>query len=195
MRTQELLLCYVFTHSAWVFPYQEKQGKLFNFFLLLLVASTSAVASCEQKQQHMCVQFSSRLLLPVGLSREIKVQNPWHSRSRFRILVLILARDVSVRWANGVEGKRGIININMCEHEQSFHALDATLFISSVPSEDLIARSPYFSLFLHNSLLVPRVRHKDFAFDINISLSICIARLQIRINLAAYVMHKRHIRF
>lgn len=79
MHTQELLLCdvsHLHTRPARVSPYQAREGKLFNFFLLLRFTYLAlAVTSCKQKQQHMCMHLSI-LFLFQWVNREIKEQNP-----------------------------------------------------------------------------------------------------------------------
>lgn len=153
MRTQELLLCSSVcthlaridltcsSHSLHIRQTAKTSCLTSSFFYSFFFASSyspraSSVASCKQRQTaHVCAfQFFLCYIMICELYRtKIKVRNPWHSnetkqfsngeRNFVLVLSLVLGRH---HWTNG--GRRRIMNINMCEHEQNFHALDVAFY-------------------------------------------------------------------
>lgn len=122
------LLCTLHTWLVQVSPYLawEKEGKLFNFFFYFFFEFLAlAVASCKQK--HMsCDSFllwRSKLCFIVRLENKIL-----DIQAAIFILILGLATPTAFNEQRAKQNYEENININMCEHEQNFHALDVVFY-------------------------------------------------------------------
>lgn len=179
MHTQELLLCDVFlTHLACarVVPYQARRQVVQLLPSSSSLSLASAVASC--KQLHICACFCvdfQCLSDSSGLIAGLK----YKSLDIQKATLLLKSTSLNECWAK--ENYEENISINMCEHEQNFHALDVAFysFFSFFIFPHAIGRSYLeFSVFSFFSFLrfVARVlsalwiKHKDL-FDVKNSRS------------------------
>lgn len=130
--TRITVLCYVFLAflARSSLSISGEEGKLFNFFLLLLLIFSFEYRISEVNRNNSTAHVYAFLFYcELGWIVRLKYRKSLTFEARLR-----LAARVSFcrhHWANG--GRRRIMkkisNINMCEHEQNFHALDVAFFI------------------------------------------------------------------
>ena len=140
MNTQELLLCGVFCYTL------DWARVIFHIgFVDALPSSYFSSSSCHflTRRVHLSQLFFSLLRFSFFFQSWVwNPKNPWHSLCVDCSFVLQRAENETNTRENYEEQSH---NINMCEHEQNFHALDVVFFSFSRSYRDV------YLCFLNNS--------------------------------------------